>query len=268
MIDILPIVNPKPELKYAIKAALEAGKDVMDVYSSKFSTQIKKDNSPITEADIKSNNTIKEILKKSNHWILSEEDKDEKSRLEQEYVWVVDPLDGTSDFVKRTGEFTIMIALVKRSVPVLGVIFWPVGNTLFMAQKNSGAFRYSNETWTQIHVTNEKNLKNCRAIGSRNHLSEHEKAMFEKLKVKEFASVGSSLKVAKISEGAAEIYITTTDKIKEWDTCASYCIITEAGGKMTDTLGNNLTYNNEIVNHQNGIVASNGVIHDIIIKKI
>jgi 3'(2'), 5'-bisphosphate nucleotidase len=89
----------------------------------------------------------------------------------------------------------------------------------------------------------------------------------EKLGIKKFTSIGSSLKVGKISSGEAEAYITTTNKMKEWDSAASYCIINEAGGKMTDMLGNDLSYNNKIVNHKNGILATNGLIHDKILEE-
>ena len=271
MIDTLPILDPMQELEIGITAALKAGKTIMKIYSREFISQTKEDNSPITEADIKSNEIIKEILSaKSNHHILSEENKSDNTeeRLKQEHVWIVDPLDGTSDFVNRTGEFTIMIALVKKSIPVIGIIFWPTKNILFIAQKDSGAYKYADNKWVQIHVTGENKLGNCRAVVSRNHLSDKERIIFEKLTIKEFKKMGSSLKVGKISSGEAEIYITTTDKMKEWDTCASHCIIGEAGGKMTDSLGNDLTYNKKIVNHQHGIIASNGMIHNEIIKNL
>ena len=89
----------------------------------------------------------------------------------------------------------------------------------------------------------------------------------QKLGFKNFTSIGSSLKVGKISSGEAEAYITTTNKMKEWDSAASYCVISEAGGKMTDMLGNDITYNNKIVNHQNGILVTNGLIHKKILEK-
>ena len=99
-------------------------------------------------------------------------------------------------------------------------------------------------------------------MGSRHHLSEKEKAFIEKLGISDFTSIGSSLKVGKISSGEAEAYITTTNKMKEWDSAAAYCIILEAGGKMTDMSGNDLTYNNKNVYHENGILATNGLVHD------
>ena len=102
----------------------------------------------------------------------------------------MDPLDGTSDFIDKTGEFTVMIALVKNKQPILGVIAWPTEKTIFAAQKGKGAFRYSNEEWRKISVTEISDLQNCRAVGSRHHLSDKEKMFIEKLGIKNFTSVG------------------------------------------------------------------------------
>jgi 3'(2'), 5'-bisphosphate nucleotidase len=261
------IVDKIPELDIAIKAAREAGNAILEIYQRDFKTSKKNDDSPITEADLKSNEIIKEILSQTEHTILSEEDKDDQSRLSKDTIWIIDPLDGTSDFIDKTGEFTVMIALIKNKKPVLGVIGWPTEKTFFVAQKGSGAFRYSNGEWKKISVTTSTKLSECRVIGSRHHLSDKEKLFIKKLGIKDFTSIGSSLKVGKISSGEAEAYITTTNKMKEWDSAASYCIISEAGGKMTDMLGNDITYNNKEVFHQNGILVTNGLIHDKIIEK-
>ena len=256
-----------PELEIALKAAVKAGKEIMNVYAGNFSSKKKKDDSPITIADLKSNKIIKEILSKTGIKILSEEDIDSKKRLTEKKVWIVDPLDGTTDFVKRTGEFTIMIGLVEKGRPVLGVISWPTQNIVFAAQTGCGAWMFSNNSWKRIFVSKISELKKCRAVGSRHHISGAEMDLLKKLQLKKFTSVGSSLKVAKISSGEAEVYLTTTNKIKEWDTCASYCIISEAGGKMTDMLGNDLSYNNQNVNHLNGILVTNGLVHNKIISE-
>jgi len=119
----------------------------------------------------------------------------------------------------------------------------------------------------KISVTKIDQLSKCRTIGSRHHLSDKEKKFIKKIGIKDFTSIGSSLKVGKISSGEAEAYITTTNKMKEWDTAASHCIISEAGGKMTDMLGNELTYNNKNVYHGNGILVTNGLIHDKIVQE-
>ena len=263
----IPIVDKIPELDVALQAVTEAGNAILDIYGKRYETSIKQDNSPITEADLKSNEIIKKILSKTVHYILSEEDKDDQIRLSQEIIWIVDPLDGTSDFIDKTGEFTVMIALVKNKKPILGVIGWPTEKTIFAAQKGCGAFRYSEGEWRKISVSKNSDLVKSRAIGSRHHLSDKEKMFIKKLGFKNFTSIGSSLKVGKISSGEAEAYITTTNKMKEWDSAASYCIISEAGGKMTDMMGGDLTYNNKVVNHQNGILVTNGLIHNKILEE-
>ncbi len=268
MIPLPPIDLPMSELALALEAVEEAGKEVMKIYDTDFSSNTKKDDSPITDADLASNQIIKKILSRTSYHILSEEDKDNKSRLEKKMIWIVDPLDGTSDFVDKTGEFTIMIGLVKDGHPVLGVINWPDGDTIYAAQKGRGAFRFYNGVWEKIAVSKTSDLKKCSAVGSRHHLSEQDKMLIEKIGFSNFSSLGSSLKVGKISCGEADAYITSTDKIKEWDTCASYCIVTEAGGKMTDMKGNDITYNNEQVNHQNGILVTNGIIHQKILEQV
>lgn len=262
-----PIHQKLPELDVALEAATKAGKAIMEIYSKDFSVYTKKDNSPLTEADLKSNKIIKEFLFKTQHAILSEEDKDDISRLDENIIWIIDPLDGTLDFVNRTGEFTVMIALVKEKKPILGIIFWPIKNILYVAQKGAGAFCFSNNSWGKISVSKIRDITKCRAVGSRHHLSDIEKTLLKKLGITEFTSIGSSLKVGKVSSGEAEVYFSTTNKMKEWDSSASYCIVTEAGGKMTDMLGNELTYNNKIVNHNNGILVTNGSFHDTILEE-
>src|SRR3989304_1063362 len=224
-----------PEFEIALHAAVKGGEEIIRVYSSDFSSKMKDDDSPITIADLKSNKVIKEILSKTGYAILSEEDRDDKKRLEEKK-------------------------------PILGVIYWPTENTIFAAQKGCGAWKFSNDLWEKIMVSKTLNLNQCMAIGSRHHMSDNEKNLLKKLQITKFTSVGSSLKVAKISSGSADVYLTITNKMKEWDTCASYCIVSEAGGKMTDMLGNDLSYNNQNVTHLNGILATNGLIHNKIVE--
>jgi len=263
----IPIAGKVPELEIAIDAAIQAGNKILEIYQGQINSQTKSDDSPITEADLKSNEIIKSILSRTSHMVLSEEDKDDQKRLSEETIWIVDPLDGTSDFIDKTGEFTVMIALVKKGKPVLGVINWPTENTIFAAQKDKGAFRYSNGKWEKISVTQISDLAKCRTVGSRHHLSEKEKKFIKNLGITDFTSIGSSLKVGKISSGEAEAYITFTNKMKEWDSAASYCIVNEAGGRMSDMFGNDIHYNNKVVNHKNGILVTNGIIHDKIVEE-
>lgn len=266
MLSTLPFSEPLDEAALALEAASKASKAVMGVYSRNFSVNTKSDDSPITEADLQSNRIIKDTLLPSSLPVLSEEDKDDKSRLDHDRIWVVDPLDGTSDFVNRTGEFTIMIALVENKRPIMGLISRPTTNSIFLAQKGAGAFRFEEGRWQKLAVSSTADLAKCKAVGSRFHLSEREKEFFKKLGVLSFESRGSSLKVAEICMGSADLYLTMSDKIKHWDTCASHCLITEAGGRMTDMNGGEVLYNTENVNHQNGLLVSNGRVHDEIIR--
>ncbi|MBI5697034.1 MAG: 3'(2'),5'-bisphosphate nucleotidase CysQ [Thaumarchaeota archaeon] len=219
MTDTLPFSNPLSEAHIALEAAKKASKAVMEIYDQEFTSELKDDDSPITKADLQSNEIIKQVLSSSGLHVLSEEDADDKARLDLDKIWIIDPLDGTSDFVNRTGEFTIMIALVQN------------------------------------------------AVGSRFHLTEQEKEFFKNLGVASFESRGSSLKVAEICMGLADLYLTTSNKIKQWDTCASHCLITESGGKITDMFGNQVLYNTEKVNHENGLIVTNGLVHDTIVKR-
>ena len=238
-----------PETELAINAVKEAGNTVMEIYKHDFTSTTKKDNSPLTEADLKSNDIIQKIIAGTGYPVLSEESVDNKKRLEHDKIWIVDPLDGTSDFVSKSGEFTIMIALVDKHEPILGVIYWPTNNILYVAQKGCGAHKFANGVWEKLVISKRSELRNCRALGSRHHLSSHEVNFLKLLNIEKFSERGSSLKVTDICSGAADLYFTMTNKIKQWDTCASNCLITEVGGKMTDMLGNELEYNTENIYH-------------------
>ena len=156
----IPISNKIPELDIAIKGAQEASSVILEIYEKGYKTFTKTDDSPVTDADLQSNKIIKKILAVTEHSILSEEDIDDKSRLSKDMIWIIDPLDGTSDFIDKTGEFTVMIALVQNQKPILGIIAWPTEKILFVAQKNCGAFRYSDDKWEKISVTKISELLN------------------------------------------------------------------------------------------------------------
>jgi 3'(2'), 5'-bisphosphate nucleotidase len=257
------------ETKLAIDAIKKASKSIMEIYHSDFSTSTKNDNEPITEADIQSNKIILDSLAKSGYPILSEESPDDiQKRLGSNKVWIVDPLDGTTDFVNKTGEFTVMIALVEEHFPVLGVISCPSLNALYLAQKGKGAyFTINNDSWQKLAVSKTSDIQNCKVVGSRFHQSEKERQFMNSLDISKFTSKGSSLKALDISSGNADLYFTFTSKMKHWDTCASYCIVSESGGKITDMLGNDIRYNTEEIHHKNGLLVTNGIIHGDITKR-
>ena len=281
----LPVSSKISQLETIIDAITKAGDKILEVYESDFQVEKKDDNSPITKADLESNKIIKESLLQTGIPILSEEDADDKSRMSSDKVWIVDPLDGTQDFVNRTGEFTVMIGLVENHIPIMGLVYVPTKKILYFAEKGNGAFCYTGknhwgwkrrfggwdltrEKWKKISVRSTSEISKCLALVSRHHLSDKEKKMLDHLNNKNTASIGSSLKVMEIASGRADIYLTSTNKMKQWDTAASHCIISEAGGKMTDISGNDLVYNTESVNHENGLLVTNGIIHEEIVSKI
>jgi len=264
----LPVSSKISQLETIIDAITRAGDKILEIYESDFQVGKKDDNSPITKADLESNKIIKESLLQTGIPILSEEDADDKSRMDSDKVWIVDPLDGTQDFVNRTGEFTVMVGLVENYIPVMGLVYWPTERKLYFAENDLGAFCYDSEGWTKISVRKIEDLENSLALVSRHHLSDKEKKILDHLEIKNTASIGSSLKVMEIASGRADVYLTSTNKMKQWDTAASHCIISEAGGKMTDISGNDLVYNTELVNHENGLLVANGTIHDEVVSKI
>ena len=140
MISELPFKSTIPELEKIIDEMVKAGERILEVYETDFSTEKKDDDSPITQADIESNKILKEVLGQTGITILSEEDVDDKNRLSEEKVWIVDPLDGTTDFVNRTGEFTIMVGLVEKQKSILGLIYWPIKKKMYLAESGKGLF--------------------------------------------------------------------------------------------------------------------------------
>ena len=265
---ILPISSNIQYLNDVIDTIILAGEKVREIYESDFQVDTKDDNSPITKADLESNKIIKSYLEKTGLPVLSEEDTDDKSRVASDKIWIVDPLDGTQDFVNKTGEFTVMVGLIENHVPVMGLVYWPTEKKLYFAEKDLGAFCHNSERWTEISVRKIEGFEKSLALVSRHHLSDKEKKMLDHLKIKNTASIGSCLKVMEIASGNADIYLTSTNKMKQWDTAASHCIISEAGGKMTDISGNDLVYNTESVNHENGLLVTNGLIHQETVSRI
>lgn len=222
--------------------AIEAGNAIMEIYAKDASEQgieHKEDHSPLTLADKAANQVIVKNLQKhfANIPIISEEEKniDFEHRKNWERFWLVDPLDGTKEFIKRNGEFTVNIALVERGLPVLGVIYAPVLGALYYGDKNKGAFKAMEGVTKNINVSHHSEPKI--AVGSRSHQSLQDQEALSRLGIKEMVSMGSSLKFCLVAEGKADIYIRTQPTM-EWDTAAGHAIVLAAGGNV-----NGLTYN-------------------------
>lgn len=221
------------ELEEIKEIALEAGKVIMDIYQKDFAVEYKDDNSPLTEADLKSNEIICSRLKTRypDIPILSEENKEVayKTRKDWEYYWCIDPIDGTKEFIKKNGEFTVNIALIHKDTPVLGVVYAPDLKDIYSAKQGKGAFKNGQKLPLQINHTPEKYL---RVVASKSHLSEETQAFIDDLagttESIEQVSKGSSLKLCMVAEGEADIYPRLAPTM-EWDTAAAHAVVLEAG---------------------------------------
>ena len=241
-----PIFVPMETLlSLAIDAALEAGKTIMEVYATPFEVYVKSDASPVTQADLRANNLIKEMLETSNLPFVSEEDlPNDRSGVSR--YWLVDPLDGTQEFVNRNDEFTVNIALIDEARPVLGVIYAPVSDTLWYAINDKSvrkvAMVHDSRTFALLDCDDWKNahkLETSRpftVLVSRSHRTHEVDDYIDKYLRPEHPdllidSCGSSLKFARLAEGTADVYVCYS-KTKEWDTAAADAILRAAGGKV------------------------------------
>ena len=241
-------LNEANWLEIAKKAAIKAGEKILQIYGENFSVSYKEDKSPLTIADKQANDIIESDLLKTNIPILSEEGKltEYKERKNWKLLWIVDPLDGTKEFVKRNGEFTVNIALVKNGKPILGVIFVPVKGWLYYGSSN-GSYREIDEKKVKLPLENKS--INFKVVGSRSHQSQETKEYFDDIRKRkknvEIVSMGSSLKICLVAEGSADVYPRFAPTM-EWDTAAGHAIAKHAGKKLIDLKTNQeMVYNRE-----------------------
>lgn len=245
-------------LEVAVKASLDASKEILEVYNSAFSLEQKEDKSPLTEADLRSHKAIVSYLDKTPIPVLSEEGReiDFNERSKWNYLWVVDPLDGTKEFIKRNGEFTVNIALVKSGKPLLGVIHVPVSDELYIGIEDLGAFKIKGEDYKDLKslfqkenkIPNKENRKYT-VVGSRSHMSSETEEFISIKKAEkgqvDILSKGSSLKLCMLAEGKADDYPRFAPTM-EWDTAAGHAILSAAGGKVINwRTKEDLDYNKE-----------------------
>ena len=248
--------------------AKKAGDEIIKYYHEGFSVEMKEGNQPLTEADLASNNILQKELSQFGFPILSEESQDDKIRLKSEFVWIIDPLDGTSDFIQKTDEFCVMIGLVKENKVILGVVYEPVIKRFYYAKKGDGAFFEQDGRVRKIEVSAEDDFRKMKILVSRNHLKDAELKLTEKLNLSKIPQGSAGLKIVKVASGEGEIYINSSNKTSEWDTCAGVAILNEAGGKITDMQGNEILYNQNNPCHQEGFVVSNGLRHQEIVDEL
>ena len=239
----------KQLLNIAITAALEAGKAILEIYhSGEFDVEIKGDNSPLTKADKASHNVILSYLTKTKIPVLSEEGRDIsfEERKGWNQLWIVDPIDGTKEFIKRNGEFTVNIALIENQKPILGVIFVPAKGEIYFSAKDIGAFKATVkiELFDADDLINkaskipfERDDKTFTIVASRSHMSPETEDYVQQMKDKYGAvnliSKGSSLKLCMVAEGLADCYPRFAPTM-EWDTAAGQAICEHAGFQVID----------------------------------
>ena len=248
------------ELQAAIDAGLMAKVKIMEIYNKGFDVEIKEDNSPVTLADKTADKIIREHLRSifPRYAFLTEEAEDDLRRLESDYVWIVDPVDGTKDFVAKDGGFTTNIALAYKHELVVGVVIAPATGEIYFASKGNGSF-YSKDGSAPVKIHVNDKLEDLTCLCSVFHLNEQELALIEKHKdkIKHTAKVGSSLKPCKIAHGLAEITYRMSPNTKEWDTGACQIIVEEAGGLFIEPDGGKITYNRKDVYNRKGYIVVN-----------
>ena len=229
--------------------AREAGKAILDVYQQDFVVEKKADNSPLTLADQVANEIIISSLQKLAPGIpmLSEESDmiDYELRRYWDEFWLIDPLDGTREFVKKNGEFTVNIALISSSKPVLGVVYAPVPDIMYLAIKGTGAYKEMAGLVSEIKTVKYEG-KSVTIAASRSHSGDSLTQGIERIKKAagevKILSMGSSLKLCLVAEGKADIY-PRLGPTREWDTGAAHAVVNYAGGKVVDLQGKELIYN-------------------------
>ena len=249
------------ELEVVLEVVKKASIEVMKIYNDgNLGVEIKEDNSPVTKADKLADSLIREHLHKNFPFyaFLTEESSDDLSRLSNDYVWIIDPIDGTKDFIAHDGDFSINVGLAYKHEPVLGVIMTPADNIIYYAVKGKGAYKIdANGNVKQIHVSNR--TKDLIGLVSHFHTRDEDWEFYKKnaAQIPSIITSGSSKKGCLIAEGVADVCYRTTHNTKEWDTCAMHIIITEAGGYFSDIDGNSISYNREDVYNRNGYVICN-----------
>lgn len=238
--------SPAALIPEVIRLAEAASCRILEIYNSEFAIEHKDDHSPLTAADMASHDIICRGLHELTPAIpiLSEESAGIPftARKNWLYFWLVDPLDGTREFIKRNGEFTINIALIEKHSPILGIIHVPVAGTTYYASRGNGAFKQAvNQTPKKIN-TRPTNAGHLALAGSRSHGSDKQQALIKKLGDIEIHSIGSALKFCLVAEGIVDIY-PRFGPTSEWDTAAAQCIVEEAGGIVIDAEFSPLRYN-------------------------
>ena len=259
------------ELAVARQLAREAGGILLDYYQNGADVQWKGHDDPVTAADKAANEMIVRELQRAfpDDAILSEEAPDDLVRLSHERVWMVDPMDGTKQFIEHINEFAVMIGLAVNGHPQLGVVYNPTTDRMFYAAQGLGAYVETALTTKRLHVSQQSETAQMTAALSRSHHSPIVDRIRAKLGIAGEARSGSvGLKIGLLAEATAHVYLHVGAKTYQWDTCGPVAILQEAGGVITDNHGAPLSFNTPNIRNMHGIIASNGTAHDRILQAV
>lgn len=265
------------ELETAVTLAKNAGTAIRRHYALEIirEEKIGVDNfsEPVTAADREASRIITSGLADAfpGDGILSEEEPDDPNkRMASERVWIIDPIDGTSGFIKKDGDFCVQIGLAENGIPVLGVVLLPARNAFYYAVKGSGSYLVENDgSPVRMRVSDEIDFSAMNLAVSRNHRSKNMSLIVRDFGFRKEVDRGSvGLKVGLITERICDLYVHLSPRTKFWDTCGPQIILEEAGGRMTDIFGEQMRYDLADVQNHNGIFASNGISHDAAVEKL
>lgn len=271
MLSMETTVDLSEELEFACSVAREAATIVTTFYVGSSEVEYKAGDEPVTEADRSANRHIvsRILAKYPDDGILSEESKDDFVRLQKRRVWIIDPLDGTKEFIARNGEFSIMIGLAIDGRAVMGVVMQPDPGLLYAGGVGLGVQLYEGDDSVALQVSDRDVVSQMILVSSRSHRQQVVDNIRKRLRITSERVSGSvGLKVGLIARQLADLYIHPSPGCKEWDLCAPHAILEAAGGTMTDCWGNPITFNNRDVRAHNGLVATNGQVHGRIIDAV
>ncbi len=259
------------ELEIAQKIAFDVSKVILSHYDSDYEVMMKAGEEPVTIADKHASQFIVDALHRAfpKDAIVSEESPLPTDLDQHERIWVIDPIDGTKEFIKHNGEFAVMIGLVQEGHPILGVVYQPVTQMMCWGVEGQGAFMGNGSQKQALHVSQASDLNDLRIATSRSHFSDQLQKLYDDLGLKNVVRCGSlGLKFALIARQLSEIYFNLSNITSCWDTCAPEVILKEAGGRISNLSGTRLTYTFSHVKNRNGVVATNGPIHDYLVEQI
>jgi 3'(2'), 5'-bisphosphate nucleotidase len=265
------MTNLEQELTLAIDLAHKAGALVLGMQGSGLAVERKAGDEPVTAADRAASTIIVDALHAAYpaDAILSEEATDDRTRLTHERVWMIDPIDGTRDFIRGEDGYSVMIGLLIGTTPSLGVVYQPMGDRLYAAVRGQGSYFTVGGERRVAHTSQIARSEDLRMVASKSHRDEVITEVRRSLGITDELNVGSvGLKLGLIARGERDLYVNPKGKSKRWDTLGPQVILEEAGGKLTDARGLPIDYRAEELANLHGLIASNGVLHEAIVEKI